>query len=145
MEQWRKVEGFEQYEVSNTGKIRRKKNTGEYVPLTTDTVQLGADRRNRFRTQRLVWQAFNGEIPAGRIIRRIDTNRPPSIDNIMIAEKAQRREPKTKSIISLREQGLSYSKIAQQLSTTVSNVSKCLSRNAPHLLHNTIKQSLNGQ
>lgn len=131
---WRPVVGFEGlYEVSNYGNVAslNYRNTGKrhllkplVHPCGYKTIHLWKDRvRERTKTiHRIVWEAFNGEIPEGMQINHIDENKENNCLwnlNLMTAKentnwgthnercsKANLNNPKmSKSVIALDEDG----------------------------------------
>lgn len=85
MEEWRDIPGYEgKYMASNQGNIKslNYKNTGKEKILvlhkernnyrTVHFKVMGKDKR--LKVHRLVWMAFNGEIPEGFVINHIDEN-----------------------------------------------------------------------
>ena len=95
LEYWKKVPGYEGYEVSDFGTVRSlnyghsgkrkelkpvKNNNGyEIVSLYRDGVQ------KQFTVHRLVWNAFNGAIPDGKEIDHINTVRDDNrLENLRI-------------------------------------------------------------
>ena len=84
-EEWRPVKDYEGlYEVSNEGRVRSlnylhtgKTKVMKAVKGKTDylLVNLWKDgKKKMYRVHRLVWEAFNGAIPAGMQINHLDEN-----------------------------------------------------------------------
>ena len=93
-EEWRRVEGFMMYEISNHGRIRRARYIQVYKngkfkihePYVHSETNIKGDyyrvilcgpihRRRSYYIHRLVWETFVGEIPKGYIIHHKDGNR----------------------------------------------------------------------
>ncbi len=91
MELWKDIRGYEGYQVSNYGRVRslerwRDNGAGGYIQKVRILklgktkygylkVGLCKDGKHKwFRVHRLVWEAFNGEIPDGYEINHIDEN-----------------------------------------------------------------------
>ena len=82
MEIWKKIEGYENYEVSNLGNVKslnylrtgkeqilkpaKMKNGYSYVFLSKN------GKGKIYRVHRLVWEAFNGRIPEGYQVNHIN-------------------------------------------------------------------------
>jgi len=84
---WKKCYDFPNYEVSNTGKMRRAKN-GREIVITTDPnnyqiVRIWYNKKKYTkRIAKLVWQAFN-ETKCNEFIHHIDNNRANNnLDNL---------------------------------------------------------------
>lgn len=82
---WRDIVGYEGlYQVSNTGKVRNKKGRILTLKLSKPTkrsnigylqAHLWKNRKGEYYSvHRLVWIAFNGEIPQGIQVNHIDEN-----------------------------------------------------------------------
>lgn len=85
MEEWRDIPGYEgKYMASNQGNIKslNYRNTGKEKVLALHighhnyrTVHFKVmGKSKRLKVHRLVWMAFNGEIPEGFVINHIDEN-----------------------------------------------------------------------
>lgn len=85
-EQWRRIPGYESYEVSDLGRVRsfRKNWTGRLLKQSIDDGYPGvsiygeSDRSRRWPTHRLVLLAFVGPLPEGLHSRHLNGN---SMDN----------------------------------------------------------------
>ena len=84
-EQWKTVKGYEDYEVSNLGRV---KSLGNNKSRKEKLLSLGKDRDGYLRVNlykngigkyffvhRLVWQTFVGEIPEGMQCNHIDEDK----------------------------------------------------------------------
>lgn len=90
---WNKVKNYENYEVSNLGGVRSLnyrgrgfmkilkcwKNKSGYLYITL----VKEKSKKSFRLHRLIWETFNGEIPEGMQVNRIDENKENNrLDNL---------------------------------------------------------------
>ena len=78
-EEWRPVVGYEgQYEVSSFGRVRSVPKQRLLKPYIGDSghayTQLGGRGQRRRFIHRLVYAAFNGSIPEGKVVRHLDGN-----------------------------------------------------------------------
>lgn len=82
---WKDIVGYEGYQVSNLGRVRNKKGKILTLKLSKPTkrsnigylqAHLWKNGKGKFYTvHRLVWIAFNGEIPQGFEVNHIDENK----------------------------------------------------------------------
>lgn len=78
MIQWRKIPNYS-YEISNMGEIRRSDNQLPLYPTNNAgrmrvALTVSSGKTKQFGIARLVWETFNGEIPANMHIFHIDGN-----------------------------------------------------------------------
>lgn len=113
MEEWRAINGFRMYEISNLGRLRRAKyiqidKDGKirfhkpYVHSETNAkgdyfrVVLRNTARKKHRScyiHRLVWEAFVGEIPKGYIIHHKDSNKQNnSLSNLQLVSSKEHHD-----------------------------------------------------
>lgn len=87
-EEWRPVVGREgEYEVSNFGRVRNPKSRNRILKpykQASGHLYLSLGRRDRHRfVHRLVYEAFVGAVPEGKVIRHLDgdpeNNRPDNL------------------------------------------------------------------
>lgn len=125
-EEWRRIEGYEYYEISNYGRVRTDRPicTGNGANTLIDKGvrhlkpfaksegymcvslcgEIGSNTPKQKYIHRLLWQAFVGDIPEGYVIDHINRNRSDNrLDNLRVATQGQnminckpRREAKVK-------------------------------------------------
>lgn len=89
MEEWKNINGFENYQVSNEGRIKHNNRIKKATPTTRGylDVQLWKDNKCTHKlVHRLVYMTFIGEIPEGMQVNHIDeckTNNVVSNLNLM--------------------------------------------------------------
>lgn len=101
MEEWKTIGGYERYEVSNLGTVRRGNKILHGAILKTGYINYGLWKENTFcwRTgHSLVAEAFIGERPEGFVIDHIDNNKQNNcLDNLRYITYSQNiiRKPYT--------------------------------------------------
>jgi len=86
---WREVPGFPHYRVSDLGVIQSKRHRNGSPSKTWRTMKAaqnsagyrqvrlcGPDRKRWVELHRLVWEVFNGPIPAGHVVRHAENPDP---------------------------------------------------------------------
>lgn len=109
-EKWKEVPGYEGlYEISDIGRVRSIRDRVKFLKNTKtsnsyEIIGLFRDgKQKRFMVHRLVWEAFNGEIPDGLQIDHINTVRDDNrlINLRMVTPKENSNNPIT--LARLRE------------------------------------------
>lgn len=144
-EQWRRVPGYEKYQVSDQGRVLGpRRHVLRPRPLKTGhlVVYLSGGRAHvghTYSIRRLMYTAFIGPIPEGMIILLKDKAQPETLDNLLLgtysdAFKHRRKRSKrpTKGlhklprILQLYERGYPIYQIAPLVGVSPPTVSKLL-------------------
>ena len=134
VEDWRSVEGYDGYEVSNLGRVKSldrlvNRNCGSVYFSKGRILNPGKDRcgylqvvlwidkkPKAFKVHRLVWEGFNGKIPEGMEVNHIDEDKSNnSIKNLNLMTHKENMnwgtaierssKKRSKSIIQFDRQG----------------------------------------
>lgn len=95
MEQWTNITGYEGYQISNYGAIKRNDNIRKTTLINGyERIRLSKQGKMRgFLVHRLVYSSFIGEIPAGHHINHIDGDKTNNkLENLEAITPAENNE-----------------------------------------------------
>lgn len=94
-ETWKDIPGFSNYQASNEGRIRNKKTKKILLLHKVDNclaakVKEDGNKCELYMVARLVWRAFKGEIPKGKLVSHISVdNTDNNINNLKLTNQAE--------------------------------------------------------
>lgn len=147
-EQWKTLKTINSnYEISNQGRLRRKKEDGEFIILAGATTQSNGNYHfhkidgKKYYTHRLVMLAFIGECPQGKEVDHINRNALDNrLENLRYLSRKQNclrgedlakklNDEKVKAILFLSSiEGLTRKSIGQLFNVSDTTIGKIINR-----------------
>ena len=110
---WKNIPGFSDYQASNEGRIRNKKTKNILLPVERKkflVVKVKKDgyKRNIYTVGKLVWKAFRGEVPKGKMVSHISVDTlDNNINNLILVTQADmnRKRRNRKPVARIDKEG----------------------------------------